>query len=780
MSQPPAPPSIRSVAVADDAPEPLRAAAASLSRDLQATVVRRESAARADLVLWTFEDAQARAPFAARLRADLAGVSGNDWHAIYHAEGAWHVIGATGRNAACAALALRDAALGANVAVAREGLHSAAFGERYITWDQTCNQTSRFCKGFDRARHFEEACRIGLTGVEINRSPDQNVYQVTHLRRAEDPYPWINDYGLALDMYAESKLNQGTYPEAMLARHRADLAEAGRTAARWGLTPGMMCYEPRWVPERLFDRHPRLRGARVDHCGRSFTPRYTLDISLPEVLEHYRQLLRGVFELAPQLGYLHLWHCDSGAGYPYATYLYPGPNGSHRAKAKGVGRLVGEFLGALAEEGRRHNPGFKVVQAFTWEFTPAEWADVLKHLTPGVEVSHSLGIDEWRPIRDREVYAYGGMAGATSGPGHTAKLIEQDRAAGRDPFMEGDVSHSWDLEPCAGTDFPGVLLKKAAHLDAVGAKRMLFRSGFASPPMVSHSINNEVLRDWFHGKLDAPALLADRARAWTATPQEAAAVQDAWAALDHAILNIPKSTFFVPGWAMGWGQWLFRPLVPNRALLSADELAELTTHEFYLEDDPGRMNVFFEGYERIVRDDDAGWFVEIYDEEVLAPLDKAALSLTALGSLSRYASELRDRLQTHGHILSTYRHWHAGQRAINLALIENRDHPETSAHCQTLRATIKAEIDNLNRFAALLDSTPHQVVLETTRERNVYRHAGISRLLRKKTAVMGAHINDAPGPWLDALLNARERLTRPRPIGGGATSIGKLLLHENS
>ena len=676
-------------------------------------------------------------------------------------------------------LALRDVfSTGADVATARDGFHQAALDERLVTWDLLCNQTSRHCRSFDRARHFEEACRIGLTGVEINRSPDQNVYQVTHLRRPEDPYPWVNDYGLALDMFAESELNRGTYPRELIDRHRADLAQAAKEARAWGLTPSMTCYEPRWVPETFFGRHPRLRGARVDYPGRSFEPRYTLDIAQPIVLEHYRQLLASVFEIVPDLGYLHLWHVDSGAGYPFAAHLYPGPNGSQWAKVKPFGCVVADFLGALVDEGRRHNPQFRVIQANTWEFTRGEWEAVLGELPQGAEVSHSIGIDEWRPLRDREVYSYGGLAGGAVSAGNTAQLATLARARGREPYFELAVSHAWDLEPCVGTDFPQLLSRKLDTLRRLSAQRVMCRFGFTSPPMVSQAINHELLRDAFFGVDEPERTQRDRARAWA--EDDADAVCSTWSAMSRAIASIPTSTWFAPSWAMSWGQWLFRPLVPDRTRLSEEELEELTTHEFYLDNDPGRVNIFFEGYERILREDDVAWFVTVIDEDVLAPLERAGERLRAIDDPPPYVAELRDRVAAHGHLIACYRNWFAGQRLINLALIEHRDHPGASPHVVELRQTIEREIRNLAALAELLDRSEHVLLLETARARNMYRHAQIARLLRKKVVVMRNHVGDGPGPFLPEVLSARERLTRPRRPSGEATSIEHLAFAETT
>ena len=70
-----------------------------------------------------------------------------------------------------------------------------------------------------------------------------------------------------------------------------------------------------------------LRGARIDHPRESFRPRYTLALAHPAVQEHYRELLRRILEVVPDLGFIHLWTNDSGAGFEFVSSLYAGRNG---------------------------------------------------------------------------------------------------------------------------------------------------------------------------------------------------------------------------------------------------------------------------------------------------------------------------------------------------------------------------------------------------------------------------------------------------------------------
>jgi hypothetical protein len=72
-------------------------------------------------------------------------------------------------------------------------------------------------------------------------------------------------YCAALDQFVYSELNKGIYPYYYLAANLQYLQKMAALADRYGMVPGMTCFEPRSVPEHFFERYPMLRGARVDH-----------------------------------------------------------------------------------------------------------------------------------------------------------------------------------------------------------------------------------------------------------------------------------------------------------------------------------------------------------------------------------------------------------------------------------------------------------------------------------------------------------------------------------
>ena len=40
------------------------------------------------------------------------------------------------------------------------------------------------------------------------------------------------------------------------------LAENARLARKYGLTPGLLCFEPRSVPEQFFEKYPIAQGSQ--------------------------------------------------------------------------------------------------------------------------------------------------------------------------------------------------------------------------------------------------------------------------------------------------------------------------------------------------------------------------------------------------------------------------------------------------------------------------------------------------------------------------------------
>ena len=90
----------------------------------------------------------------------------------------------------------------------------------------------------------------------------------------------------------------------------------------------------------------------------------------PAVQNHYRELIRNVMAAVPEIGFIHLWTNDSGAGFEFVSTLYAGRNGGpyllrewkgHQEIARMAGKNVLTYFHLLRDEGRRVNPGFRLI-----------------------------------------------------------------------------------------------------------------------------------------------------------------------------------------------------------------------------------------------------------------------------------------------------------------------------------------------------------------------------------------------------------------------------------
>jgi len=235
------------------------------------------------------------------------------------------------------------------------------------TFDFFLTQEGRIQKGLDREAYVRRLGEAGFTHVEVNGLSTPMGIETGPPGEA---YPMFYTYCPALDQFVESDLGAGLYPSEYLAANLAFLKRNAELVLAHGLTPGLLCFEPRNVPEAFFQRYPMLRGARVDHPFRSFKPRYNMTIAHAAVRDHYAQMVQRLLEEVPELGYLSIWTNDSGAGFEHTQSLYVGRNGGpylirEWKSQEEIARVAGEnalrFLKTLRDAGRTVNPDFRVL-----------------------------------------------------------------------------------------------------------------------------------------------------------------------------------------------------------------------------------------------------------------------------------------------------------------------------------------------------------------------------------------------------------------------------------
>jgi hypothetical protein len=555
-------------------------------------------------------------------------------------------------------------------------------------------------------------------------------------------YQWWCIYAPALDMFFESSLTRGTYPRQLLDRNLAKLKATAQLARRWGLMPTFVGFEPRAWPERLYDRYPDLRGARVDCSDYSVEAEFAPDPNHPQVLEHYREMMTNLMREVPDLGLFSVWSQDSAAGFPWAKVLYPGANGPRPPRRKPIEETVARFMSTLRDAGRAVNPKLQLTLCLSW-FKEDEIRAIAAAMPRDIDFSYTVGWNGDRPKSGRREW-------------HTVTHL---RSVGREPQVQlEEVANPWKpLGPILGVPFP--FLAYDTLCDAVKAgqvKDLILRGGIQTEVFVPNYINNEVIRAFqFEGPaLDVEALVRHRAQAWTQSAAEASALVEAWRLADAAVRAyrvLAWTVTFVSGRTL-WRR-LVRPLVPNQKLLSFEDWNYYRSLEFNVgPSDPAWFDHFYKGYGRMVRDDVAWESLRNYEQNILPSLQKAVALLNGCGRLSPTARDVRDRIGTLFHALWTERNLLEVQEAIHACLAENQQHPETSAHRRRIRAAMDRELDNTRRFIELVESSPSVLIPTTSGVETTYMlKAPLAHQFRRKLIAMQRHLDDPPGPWFEEL-----------------------------
>jgi hypothetical protein len=515
-----------------------------------------------------------------------------------------------------------------------------------------------------------------------------------------------------------------------------------KLAREFGLEPGFVCYEPRGVAPGIFDKHPELRGSRIDHPGRSLEPRYALDIANPRVLAHYAESLRNLMREVPDLRFFNFWTQDSGSGLPFASKLYFGPNGSYLARTKTMGELARDFTRTLVEAGREINPRFEVVMHVGWEYTDSERKLITASLPEGVTFSHPLG-------------------GATLEPherGHMATYLPDDRAAGKEPYASLIMGAGHDSEPIIGVPAPRLLLKKFEWFRELGLANVMAAEGVYSPPQSPYNLNQELFSELVRGetpKLDA--FLLQLALQWCEGNSEAAReLVECWTLGNDAVEAWPRINWYSGGVGRTQGRWLTRPVVPNITKLNESERAAWERCLFPLPWDIARLNISFEGGIRFYEDEEFRRVIDATDKTVAPLLEKVVARLGQAHGKFKYPvfEDQRDRFRGILLCYRTDRNVFAVQVATNEYLLKQRDPAECRAR---IREAMQLEIENTRAWIEALTTSRTHFFRTAVKEETPFVYLTPVEDFRLKLEVMQRHFDDEPGPFLQDLVEPKRR-----------------------
>lgn len=264
------------------------------------------------------------------------------------------------------------------------------------------NKLILFCE--DRAMNdltiFEQrvrkAAETGFTHVGISAHIERDHWEI------DDPAdPWLQ-WNLSNSAFFKRVVPEGLkdFVPAEIAKQNMDiLVNKSKILQKYDLKGVYSSWDPTWLPESFFKKHPDWRGPRVDHPRRSRHYRFAACIDHPEVLKLYRDTVCQIVKEAPSLDTFMIYSNDSGAGICWAEELYNNPNGPSACRGIGIGERIAGFLETIKNGAK--DAGVEAEVTLCSQFSKTEADAILSQLKPGT------GLLDWGDnVVDNEMERY--------------------------------------------------------------------------------------------------------------------------------------------------------------------------------------------------------------------------------------------------------------------------------------------------------------------------------------------------------------------------------------
>ncbi len=632
-----------------------------------------------------------------------------------------------------------------------------AFASQRPLYDLFATQHARSVRNFDRVDYFRSLARSGFSHAEVNGL----AFPVALEKGPKDEvYSRFYTYCPSLDQFVSSALNTGTYDEEYLQANLNYLKTNAELAEKYGLTPGIVCFEPRSVPESLLRRYPMLRGARVDHPMRSFEPRYNLSVAHPIVREHYAEMLDKLMKEVPSLGYMSIWSNDSGAGFEYTNSLYVGRNGggylvrewlgSGEIEAAAATNLV-RFMKLLRDSARKTNPEFRVL--LRMEPFWLEHDHILDQLEEGLDLEvSSLKGKGWELSYRHPTFGEDVQI-------HTTALhnrFESEEKVHLEELAEKGVSADvvfapgiiWNHEPLIGIPFPHLVYEKLRDMKMAGVKNVCVLGGNTPERFAPFNINQELVRAFEADReFEVEPFLERKSVEWAGP--SASIARKLWKLTDDAVRAFPIPIWIYAAWGV-WYRLAVRPVVPNIEAIPEQDRAYY--EKFLLATPHNRCRVDFRydvGFD-LLAPDRAWRAVDFIDKNCLPPLELAVglayderLESRDERSL-RFTTDQWERLRGLRCWMRTQRNvtgWVAGVHTY----LQSTDGEKKLQAKRLVRSVVLDEISNTVDLLVLWDkSTSNWMMVSDVGETTFIYYKNFGELLRRKINLMTGHEDDEP------------------------------------
>lgn len=649
---------------------------------------------------------------------------------------------------------------GEDVAKVRSRVIPLTFAVEKSTFDVLLTQYGRIIRPFDRERYIREYARLGFSHIEVNAlaAPFPVEPGVP-----DEFYSDFYTYCPALDQFVASSLNRGFYPKEHLDANLNVLKENTRSALRYGLTPGLLCFEPRSMPEDFFRRYPTLRGPRVDHPFRSFKPRYALTLVHPAARAHYAELVANLLAEVPELGFMAVWSNDSGSGFEHTKSLYVGRNGGpylvrEWKDDEEIARLAAEnvarFYRLIRDAAEPVHPGFRVItrlESFYGE---------RRHLWPllrdrlDVEVN-SLLTTGWENNYPHPTYkdipVLGSLYHNTLAAKESSAAAELAGRGSRAHFFHYFASFG-NFEPLLGIPFPWLTHDKLRAASERGVQALAWVGGLHPPDKAPFSVNQDVFRAFqLDCGLDINEAILRIAEGY-AGRRGAGRLVRGWRFLEAAIRKFAPLPLY-SGYGTVWNRLLVRPLAPD-----IDAIPE-AAREYYEKvmvspiHNPNKVDLAKDVLFDIVPTAYAEKARRRIDRGVRQPLGRAIAVFEAGlerakkegdGKASEAFRDQRDRTLALRCFFETLRNAAAWIAAVH-GYLGTKNAAQKARHRDLLDKAISREIDNTEALIDLWRDSPVEwMMVSAVGETPFIYGENFPELLRRKIVLMKKHRRDDP------------------------------------
>ncbi|MFC2121242.1 hypothetical protein ACFLTI_06580, partial [Bacteroidota bacterium] len=638
-----------------------------------------------------------------------------------------------------------------------------SFNSHRVSYDYFLTQEGRIQRNFNRPEYVKEIARLGFTHIEINGLAFPKGIESGP---KGEIYPMFYTYCPALDQFVNSNLNKGLYPDDYLAANLKYLKENARLAKKYGLVPGLLCFEPRSVPEKFFEKYPMLRGARIDHPFRSFKPRYNMTITHPLVREHYAEMMTKLMNEVPELGYISIWTNDSGAGFEHTKSLYVGRNGGaylirEWKDDKEIAQLAGDnairFFNVLKDAGSKTNPDFKVITRM--ESFYGEHDVIINGLDKGLEIeTASLVQRGWEMPYHHPKYPdkkdiNAGTIYQQQFDKKENEVINLLKKKDSDVSYYFTVGPHWMFEPLLGIPFPELTYKRLKLLNKNKVFNLAHMGGSYLPEHVPYNINHEVSRNFqYNNKLNVKNLIKQYAIKYAGREF----FQDllyAWEKTEEAIISFPNISSLYSTFGFTWYRLWLRPFVPNIEAIPQEKKDYYEKFMCTTPHNPNNVDLSRDVLFQLTTADICKKDVERIDKFVLPNIEAATNILDAIALETITSLGIKNIIIDQFVRIRALSCWFKTQRNVAAwingvyAYMNSDNTIEKNRHIKYIKDMMRMEIENTKDLSDLFVSGVEFMSITDQGETQLIHGDNFKDLLKNRIKLMEIHMNDEP--WID-------------------------------